>query len=163
YPSTAESYTPSLHDALPIFLKEYKKAAEESKDPDALKNYEQTRNRLFNMSQSASTLLVEMMKYNNKQSEQLGQKEGIFNLLKPEAPIGALNGLMTALSGITHKSFRLFSNLLRFEQNKRDAEFKNYVEESEKIKKKFLDYCKKKGITPIKAMNMLLDIDENGN
>jgi hypothetical protein len=138
-------------------------AAKESNDEKALAAYNDTKVRFNSMRSNVEALIKKIEGYRDQEATKLAQAEGIENLLKPEAPVGVLNGLFSSLSNITRKGFRTFSALLRRVQNKRDVRFNKMIDEMSEIQKNFFTWASKKGLSSQKAIDMLLNIDEKGN
>ena len=138
-------------------------AAKESNDEKALASYNDTKVRFNSMRSNVEALLKKIEKYRDQEAKKLADAEGIVNLLDPEAPVGVLNGLFSALSKITQKGFRTFASLLRRVQNKRDVRFNNMIDEMSDVQKNFLTWASKKGLSSQKAIDMMLNLDEKGN
>lgn len=91
------------------------------------------------------------------------EETGVTGVLDPEKSVGWLSGLFNSLSMITQKSFRAFSRLLSYAQNKRDNLFREYTEELQKVRKDLLEWAEKKGISGDKMFDAILEFDDKGN
>jgi len=132
-------------------------------DKAAIKEAQETNIKFLEMATAVNALIEEVKEYRDEQAKVLGEKNGIMKILDPEKAVGTLKGLFASLSNITQKSFRLFSKMLRIAQNTRDVKFQQTADELIDLKKKFIDWASSKGISPEKAMEMMLQIDEKGN
>lgn len=144
-------------------MEEHLKAATESNDPDAMNAFQNTKIRFNSMRSNVESLLRKIEQYRDEEARKLGQANGINNLLDAEAPVGVLNGMFSALSKITQKSFRTFGAILRRAQNKRDARFNKMIDEMSDVQTDFVKWAASKGLPLQKAVDMMLNIDEKGN
>lgn len=144
-------------------MEDHLKAAKEANDPDAMNAFQNTQIRFNSMRSNVESLLRRIEQYRDEEARKLGEANGIVNLLNAEAPVGVLNGMFSALSKITQKSFRTFAAILRRVQNRRDAKFNKMIDEMTVIKENFIKWAGSKGLSLQKAQEMLLNIDENGN
>lgn len=134
----------------------------DKEDTAALEEFRQVDEKLRFMTSRVSKLITDIEEYRKQVAEELGEKNGITNLLKAEKKVGTLSGLFTSLSNISQKSFRLFSALLRRAQGLRDAKFDKAAAEMKELKTKFAAWASGKGGIE-KGMAMMLDIDDKGN
>jgi hypothetical protein len=130
---------------------------------DAIAKFEAQTKKFLLMTSKVSKLINDIQTYRDQQSKELGEKNGIFNLLNPEKAVGTLKGWFSALSKITQKSFRVFSKLLRTAQSKRDAKFDKTAADLKELKENFVKWASSKGLNTDSAMAMLLNIDDKGN
>jgi hypothetical protein len=144
-------------------MKEYSKASKKSTKKGAKAEFEQINKRFLKMTSDVGKLIRNIKSYREEEVENLANNNGIFKILDPEAPISTYRGYFSALSNISQASFRLFSKLLRVVQNSRDARFDSTAAKMVLLKKKFLTWASAKGLSPEKAMDMILQIDEKGN
>jgi hypothetical protein len=144
-------------------MKEYSKASKKSTKKGAKAEFEQMNKRFLKMTSDVGKLIRNIKSYREEEVEILANNNGIFKILDPEAPISTYRGQFSALSNISQASFRLFSKLLRVVQNSRDARFDSTAAKMVLLKKKFLTWASAKGLSPEKAMEMILQIDEKGN
>jgi hypothetical protein len=142
---------------------QYFDAAQNSKRKGAKAEFEKMNTMFSTMTSRVDKLIKDIESYRREEIDNLAKKNGIFNLLDPEAPLNMYRGLFSALSNIPQKSFRLFSKLLRVVQNNRDAKFDSAAAKMVLLKKKFLTWANSRGMSADKAMEMLLQIDEKGN
>lgn len=147
-----------LHD----LMEEYLQAAKDADDAVAVAEFNDTKMRFNSMRANVENLIRNIAKYRDEQARKLAEAEGVENLLDAEAPVGPLNGLFSALSKIDKSSFKTFGSILRKVQNKRDVRFGNMIDDMADLQKNFLDWAGRKGLSYQKAIDMMLDIDENG-
>jgi hypothetical protein len=144
-------------------MKDYSKAVKKSKNKTAKAEFDKLNKRFLTMTSEVGNLIKSIESYREDQVKDLAVRNGIFKILDPEAPVSTYRGQFSALSNISQASFRLFSKLLRVVQNSRDARFDSTAAKMVLLKKKFLTWASAKGLSPEKAMEMILQIDENGN
>lgn len=144
-------------------MKDYSKAVKKSKNKTAKAEFDKLNKRFLTMTSEVGNLIKSIESYRKDQVKDLAERNGIFKILDPEAPISTYRGQFSALSNISQASFRLFSKLLRVAQNSRDAKFDSTAAKMVLLKKKFLTWASAKGLSPEKAMEMILQIDEKGN
>jgi hypothetical protein len=142
---------------------QYFNVAQNSKKKGAIAEYEDLNKRFLTMTSRVTKLIADLDIYRKEQVDNLAKKNGIFNILDAEAPLSTYRGLLSALSNIPQRSFRLFSKILRVVQNNRDAKFDSTAAKMVLLKKKFLTWASARGISADKAMEMILQIDEKGN
>ncbi len=143
-------------------LQDLKKAAKED-SPEALEAYNEISHRFTSMTNRTGKLISDLRKYTSLEADKFAKADGITGLLKPEAPVGALNAVFAGLDKITQKSFQLFASMLRDTNNIRDARFDVAAEKLLKLEESFIKYNKSKGLSYQKAMEKILNIDEKGN
>jgi predicted kinase len=134
----------------------------DKEDTKAMEEFREVDERLRFMTSRVAKLITDIEEYRKQAAQELGEKNGIENLLKAEKKVGTLSGLFTSLSNISQKSFRLFSALLRRAQGVRDAKFDKAAAEMKELKNKFVAWASGKGGTE-KGMAMMLDTDDKGN
>jgi predicted kinase len=134
----------------------------DKEDATALAEYKIIDDKLRLMTSNVAKLVYDIEVYRKEIAKELGEKNGITNLLNAEKKVSTLSGLFTSLSNISQKSFRLFSALLRRAQGIRDAKFDKTAAEMKELKNKFMTWASGRGGVD-KAMEMLLDMDEKGN
>ncbi len=144
-------------------MKEYSKASKKSTKKGAKAEFEQLNKRFLKMTSEVGNLIRTIKSYREEEVQNLANRNGIFDILNAEAPVNTYRGNFSALSNISQASFRLFSKLLRVVQNSRDARFDSTAAKMVLLKKKFLTWASAKGLSPEKAMEMILQIDEKGN
>ena len=144
-------------------MKEYSKASKKSTKKGAKAEFEKLNKKFLTMTSNVGNLIRNIKSYREEEVENLAKNNGIFGILDPEAPIKTYRGNFSALSNISQASFRLFSKLLRVAQNSRDARFDSAAAKMVLLKNKFLTWASAKGLSPEKAMEMILQIDEKGN
>lgn len=142
---------------------QYYTVVKQKGDPKEIAAFEKINEKFIVMTSKVTKLIDTIKKYRDEQTSLLAESNGIFNYLNPEAPVGTLRGWLTSLSNIPQKAFRIFSKILRFAQNKRDAKFDKTAGELLALKKKFKDWASSKGISTDKAMEMILQLDAKGN
>jgi hypothetical protein len=144
-------------------MQEYANEAEESEDKKAKSEYAKLNRQFLQMTSRVSGLIMQMKEYQKEQAIKLGEERGILNVLDAESPVGTLPGLFQALSNIKQKSFRIFSKILRKAQGVRDIRVKESLEKLKSLKEDFVKWSSQKGLSPNKAMEMILQIDDKGN
>lgn len=142
---------------------QYFNVAQNSKKKGAVAEYEELNKKFLTMTSRVTKLISDLETYRKEQTDGLAKRNGIFNILDAEAPLNIYRGLFSALSNIPQKSFRLFSKILRTAQNTRDAKFDSTAAKMVLLKKKFLTWASAKGLSADKAMEMILQIDKDGN
>jgi hypothetical protein len=125
--------------------------------------FDEMNERFLTMTSRVSKLVVDLEEYQKEIVDALGKRNGIFNVLNPEAPLNFYRGTFSALSNIPRQGFRLFSKLLRLSQNERDAKFDKTTAQMLLLKKKFIAWTKSRNMSTDRAMEALLEIDSNGN
>lgn len=138
-------------------------AAKESKNSDEIAEFEAINKKFLVMTSKINKLITDIQEYQKEQAKELGEKNGIFDLLNPEKAVGVLKGYFSSLSNIGQKSFRVFSKLLRVVQNRRDAKFDTMATKMVEIKKNVSKWASSRGMSTEKALEMILDIDEKNN
>ena len=142
---------------------QYAEVLKQKKDDKALAAYEAVNKKFQSMTSKVSKLIKDIEKYRDIQTEDLGKKNGIVNVMQAEAPVNRARGTFSSLSNIPQKMFKLFSKLLRRVQNIRDSKFDQTVRDLKTAKKNFITWASSKGLTVEKAIEKILDIDEKGN
>ena len=137
-------------------------ASIDKEDTDAVNAFKEMNEKFLLMTSKASKLISDIEEYRREQTDELGKRNGIFNILNPEQAVGTLKGWFASLSNIKQKSFRVFSKLLRNVQNIRDAKFDEASEKLLDLKKGVAQWASSKGMSIDKAMEMILNIDEKG-
>ena len=138
-------------------------AMKESGDPKQVEAFKKTNELFSKMTSRVSKLIKDITLYRDEQTKEIGEKNGIFNLLNPEVAVGTLKGLFGSLSNIKQKSFRLFSKLLRAAQNYRDNNFDEMAAKLKDYKNNLATWASSKSMTQQQAMDMMLEIDDKGN
>lgn len=144
-------------------MEQYAANVEKSDDKKAKSEYNKINRQFLQMTSKVSNLIMQMKEYQKEQAIQLAEEKGITSLLDPESPVGTVQGLFQALSNIKQKGFRVFSNLLRRAQGIRDNRIKVTFDKLKTLKEDFVKWASQKGMSPNKAMEMILEIDSKGN
>lgn len=135
-------------------------------DPEnkaAIAEFEAQTKRFQSMTSKVNKLISDITLYRDQQSKELSEKNGIFNLLNPESPVGTIKGNFSALSKISQKAFRTFSKILKSVQRVREVKVEKVSQELLDLKNKFTKWTSDKGISFDKGIEMILNIDEKGN
>lgn len=135
----------------------------DKEDTKAIKAFKDMNEKFLLMTSKVSKLMDDIQEYRKEQTDELGKRNGIMGLLNPEQAIGTLKGWFSSLSNIKQKAFRVFSMLLRRVQSIRDAKFDETSDKLLELKKNFATWAAARGMSPDKAMEMILNIDEKGN
>jgi hypothetical protein len=134
----------------------------DKEDTKAIKAFKDMNEKFLLMTSKVSKLMDDIQEYRKEQTDELGKRNGIMGLLNPEQAIGTLKGWFSSLSNIKQKAFRVFSMLLRRVQSVRDAKFDEASDKLLELKKNFATWAAARGMSPDKAMEMILNIDEKG-
>jgi hypothetical protein len=142
---------------------QYLNVLKDKNDEKQLRAFEETNKKFLLMTSRVSKLIKDIEVYRDNQAKALGDRNGIFNFLNPEAKVGTINGIFASLSKIPQKAFKIFSKILRVAQNRRDARFDKTAAELNDLKKRFVAWAKSKGISTDDAFAKILQIDAKGN
>jgi hypothetical protein len=143
-------------------MEEYAEIVDKSEDKKLKSEFNKINRQFLQMTNKVSGLIMQMKEYQKEQAIKLAEEKGITNYLDPESPVGTMSGLFQALSNIKQKAFRVFSTMLRRVQGKRDNNIKESFNKLSELKNSFAKWAKQKGLSTSSAMEMILEIDNNG-
>lgn len=144
-------------------LSQMREVIKDTKKKTTIAAFEEMYNDFLTMTAQTTKLVSDLEGYRKEIVDNAAKKNGIFNILNPEAPVNIYRGLFSSLSNIPQRSFRFFSKILRAAQGERDIKFDETIRKMVVLKKKFLAWASAKGMSGDEAMNMILQIDEKGN
>jgi hypothetical protein len=142
---------------------EYYKVLVEKGDKKELAKFEAINKNFGSMISKVSGLIKSINRYQNEKVKAKADEKGIKNILDKEAAIGALPKQFQALSNINRTSFKLFSNLLRRAQTKRDVKYEDSLKKLKQLKVNYIKWAESKGLSATQGINKILQLDEKGN
>jgi hypothetical protein len=142
---------------------EYYQVLTEKGDKKELAKFEAINKNFGAMVSKVSGLIKAINRYQNEKVKAKSNEKGIKNILDAEAAVGSLPSWFQALSNINRTSFKLFSNLLRRAQTKRDIKYEDSLKKLKQLKVNYIKWTESKGLSVTQGINKILQLDEKGN